>query len=71
MLNERLKQAREAKGLSQSECARRTGASQAAYSYYEQGLRTPSSQMLIRIADLLDVSLDWLVGRSDKEKTED
>lgn len=68
MLAERLKQAREAKGLSQSECARRTGASQAAYSYYEQGLRIPSSTMLIRIADMLDVSLDWLTGRDDKHE---
>lgn len=71
MLAERLKQAREEKGLSQIEMASKIGVSQAAYCYYEQGLRTPSSQMLIRIADLLDVSLDWLVGRSDKEKSED
>lgn len=66
LLGERLKQAREAKGLTQIDCAKAVGASQAAYSYYESDLRTPSVTVLMRIANLLDVSVDWLLGKDEK-----
>ena len=69
MLAERLKQAREAKGFSQIEMASKIGVSQAAYCYYEQGLRIPSLGVAKTICGVLNVSLDWLTG-NDKEKTE-
>ena len=67
---ERLKQAREAKGFSQIEMASKIGVSQAAYCYYEQGLRIPSLGVAKTICGVLNVSLDWLTG-NDKEKAED
>lgn len=69
MLAERLKQAREAKGFSQIEMASKIGVSQAAYCYYEQGLRIPSLGVAKTICGVLNVSLDWLTG-NDKEKEE-
>lgn len=67
MLAERLKQAREAKGLSQIEMASRIGVSQAAYCYYEQGLRIPSLGVAKTICNVLNVSLDWLTGNDDEK----
>ena len=66
MLNERLKQAREEKGISQVEAARAIGVSQAAYCYYEQGLRDPSLENIKRLSRLYNVSLDWLVGTEEE-----
>lgn len=65
MLAERLKQAREAKGLSQIEMASKIGVSQAAYCYYEQGLRIPSLGVAKTICGVLNVSLDWLTGNDN------
>ena len=38
------------------------------YYRYEQGKREPTASVLIRMADYYDVSLDYLVGRSDDRK---
>ncbi len=35
------------------------------YQNYEYGLREPNIETLIKLADYFDVSLDYLVGRSD------
>lgn len=67
MLNERLKQAREAAGLSQTELANKIGVTQAAYCYYEQGLRIPSLGVAKTICGVLNVSLDWLTGNDDEK----
>ena len=39
------------------------------YQCYETGTRTPNYELLIRIADVLDVSLDYLLGRDDFMKS--
>jgi transcriptional regulator with XRE-family HTH domain len=57
---ERLAIARRRAGLSQSEVAERAGCTPAAISMIEHGKRNPSLDMAHRIADVLDVSLDWL-----------
>lgn len=38
------------------------------YQNYEYGLREPNIETLIKLADFFDVSLDYLVGRSDNPK---
>lgn len=67
MIAERLTAAREKTGLSQSEVARRIGATQAAISYFEQGLKIPSVPVLLNLARLYNVSMDYLVGNDSAQ----
>lgn len=49
----------------QKDIARDVGLALRTYQYYETGQRKPDSDALIALADYFDVSLDYLVGRSD------
>ncbi len=50
-------------GKTQSELAQMLGGKKSLVSNYENGYSTPDIYMLIKIADIFDVSLDELVGR--------
>lgn len=64
---ERLKQARECANLTQTQFSEKTGIAQGTISAYEQGKsKNPTVDSLIRMASVLNVSLDWLVGVSDE-----
>lgn len=52
---------------SQQEIAQRLGITNAAVSRIESGSMTPSVELLISIADMLDMSLDKLLGREREE----
>ncbi|WP_099157305.1 helix-turn-helix domain-containing protein [Virgibacillus ndiopensis] len=67
MLNERLKELRKKKGISQYEAAKELGFSRGQLANYEQGSREPDYSTLEKIADFFDVSVDYLLGRSDTE----
>lgn len=62
---ERLKELRIYRNLTQKEIADSIGMAPVAYQRYEYGTREPAYQKLIALADYFDVSLDYLVGRSD------
>jgi len=64
--SEHLKSLRKVKGLSLSALGSIVGVSNQAISLLEQGKRSPSFEVLIALADYFDVSLDYLVGRSDE-----
>ena len=64
----RLLQCRKSKGISQKVLANALGISDAAITMMEKGKRYPSFEILISLADYFDVSLDYLVGRSDDPK---
>lgn len=67
----RIKELRESKGISMKEAARLLGIPYTTYVNYEKGLREPTSEMLIQIADFYNVSIDYLVGRnSDPRRKE-
>ena len=68
ILSERLKQCRAEKGLTQREVAIYCDITEKAYQNYELMTREPRLDILIRLADLFDVSLDYLVGRSSSKK---
>ena len=68
ILSERLKQCRAEKGLTQREVAIYCDITEKAYQNYELMTREPRLDILIRLADLFDVSLDFLVGRSSSKK---
>lgn len=61
-----LKELRNAKGISQLKLAMDLNMNQNTISRYETGEREPGINELIRIADYFNVSVDYLIGRSDK-----
>ncbi len=69
-LQNRLKQLREEAGLKQKDIAPKLNISTSAYGFYEQNKRTPDANMLVDLAKIFDVSLDYLMGLSDDKKTD-
>lgn len=65
MLSTRLKLLRERSGKNQVSVASDLSVSQSTIGNWESGSRTPDAQMLVRIADYYNCSLDYLLGRSD------
>lgn len=65
MFGKRLKELRIKQGLTQQKTADLLNVALRSYQKYEQGERCPSYEMLIQIADLFDISLDYLLGRDD------
>lgn len=61
----RLRALRERRGWSQRELARRCEIGESAIGKYESGLSDPSSSILKRIAGVLGVSADYLLGLTD------
>lgn len=62
---EQLKQLRVSKNLTQKQLALNVGMSERGIQNYELNSRKPTYEAIIKIADYFDVSLDYLVGRSD------
>ena len=62
---ERIKIARQKKGISQKELADLLGLTQQAVSYYEKGSRIPDEQILSVISDILNVPTEYLTGETD------
>lgn len=67
-LSERLIQLKTERKLLQKDIAKDTGIALRTYQYYENGEREPSATALIALADYFNVSLDYLVGRSDNSE---
>lgn len=53
------------KRISAYKIAKETRISQGLMNEYKNGIKIPSIENLIKIADYLDVSIDYLVGRTD------
>ena len=62
--SQNLKQFRLMIGMTQKEMAAYLGMTERGYRNYEIGAREPSLNVLVIIADKLDISLDVLVGRT-------
>lgn len=63
IFGDNIKRLRKNKGLKQQEIAELLGVKRNTYSDWENGKTDPSFENLVKLADLLDVSLDWLFGR--------
>lgn len=61
----RFKEARLQAGLSITEVAKIMGVSQAAASNWDLGKKVPATETLCKLADFYNVSIDYLLGRSD------
>ncbi len=66
MLNERLREIRTAKKLSQVELARLLGVTKQCVSNWENDNIQPSIEMLVKIATALQVSTDYLLSIENK-----
>lgn len=64
----RIRNLREDKDLTQSEMGKILSCSQRVYSNYERGDIDIPTATLIKIADFHKVSVDYLLGRSDKKE---
>ena len=64
----RLLSCRQSKNVSQKKLAEIIGVTDAAINMLEKSKRSPSFEVLCALADFFDVSLDYLVGRSDDPK---
>ena len=76
MLNKNIKALRKAKGLSQEELAIKLNVVRQTVSKWEKGLSVPDAEMLVQIAEVLDTTVNILLGQeipdfeeSDRFKT--
>ena len=65
MLTERLKELRYEKNVLQKDVANYLNITTSAYGFYEQGKRIPDSETLTKLANYFNVSLDYLVGKTN------
>ena len=66
----RLKGLRKEKKRTQAQMADYLQCSLRAYQYYEEGKHIPDLYGLLALADILEVSLDYLTGRSERQERE-
>ena len=60
-----LKKLRKQAGLTQISLQMKTGIEQALLSKFENGDRVPPTETLIQLADFYNVSMDYIMGRTD------
>lgn len=65
MFNIRLREMRVKRGFTQQYMADSINVQVRSYQHYEEGNRSPSFDLLVKLADILDVSLDYLFGRDE------
>ena len=69
IFSERLLARRKEIGLTQKQVAENLKLDNSTYGKYEKGTRVPSLEILIKIADFYDISIDYLMGKSDKSNS--
>lgn len=68
MFRKRLKLLRERKGLTQEELGKKLHLGKSSISMYERGDRVPNHDILVNISNLFDVSIDYLLGKTEIKK---
>lgn len=65
---EALRQLRKSKGVTMKDVGAAIGVSEATVSLYERGLRSPSYEVLLKLGEYFEVSVDYLLNGSDSAK---
>ena len=65
----RIRELREDNDLTQASVGKKINIPQRTYAYYESGGRMVPPQVLCALADFYDVSVDYILGRTDNKKT--
>ncbi len=68
MIYRRIRDLREDRDMTQTELSRLLHVTQRAYSHYENGTRDIPLEILISIADFHNVSIDYLLNRTNDKK---
>lgn len=68
MLAKRLRELREEHNYTQQEVGEMIGLKKASYGAYERDLNVPDAKTLLKLADIFDVTTDYLLGRVDNKK---
>ena len=68
--SERLKELRKQAHLTQVELASKLGIVQSSYADWERGKKKPTQDNLVKIAQILNVTVDYLVGNSEEKADE-
>ncbi len=63
----KLKEIRIKKGMSQGDVAKKLDCSANVYARYERGERQPSVETLIKLSDIFDVSVDFIIGNPEPQ----
>ena len=66
IMQNRLKELRKSRGYTQISLQMQTGIEQALLSKFETGERIPPTETLMRLADFYNVSIDYILYRTDK-----
>ena len=69
MIGQRFRDLRKQKRMSQTELAKSAGVSQTTVTAWETGKAEPSSSAVSKLADIFNVTTDYLLGRPDKQET--
>ena len=64
--SQRINQLRKDKHMTQAQVAARIGVTASMVSSYETDIRLPSYEVMVQIADLFGVTVDYLLCRQDK-----
>lgn len=67
-IGDRIKMARKAKKITQSDLAERVGVKRSTVGSWEINRREPSGKDLCEIAEILEVSTDYLLGKKTQEE---
>lgn len=68
MFGDRLKALRENQGLTQNDLAIRLNTSRNTITAYENNTNEPNLTILVELADIFNVSTDYLLGRTDEKQ---
>lgn len=64
-IGERIKELRVKKGWTQEQMAEKLDMNRANFSNYERGVSTPPGETLLKIAELLHTTTDYILGREE------
>lgn len=62
MIADKIKLLRESRGLTQADLARKLGVTRSGVNAWEMGITVPSTQFVTALAEVFDVSSDYLLG---------
>ena len=71
MIADRIKSLREQQNITQSDLAKQLGITRSSVNAWEMGISVPSTQYIVELAHIFNVSTDYLLGKSDVRNPEE